>query len=159
MLRSSSINSTSAARLVKKAAPILAKKRWPYFRAQFNPRLPRIVTRSAPHKLASVPLRISRVVFARFPSLTRVFLPLLFVSCLAACATKQAPEIQTQIVYPVLPQTTCLDNPVLSPAPSDTELAVYTRKRFDAGEDCRTRLKAVHDKAAQWPRGQSNVGN
>lgn len=57
------------------------------------------------------------------------------------------------LVYPALPATTCAAKPQAPAADaSDNDLAAYTRARFDAGDDCRAKLGAVHDTQASWPK-------
>lgn len=74
----------------------------------------------------------------------------------AACAGKgqQQPlaEQNSRMIYPDLPPTICQD----APAPplldaSDNEWAAYKWTDHQAGQDCREKLKAVHDTKAKWP--------
>jgi hypothetical protein len=84
-----------------------------------------------------------------------LLLSLLFVG---GCAGNQPsrpslPEQNTRLVFPVLPQTTCAD----SPAPpaldaTDNEWAGWKARDHDAGQDCRDKLKAIHDVQSKWPR-------
>lgn len=84
---------------------------------------------------------------------TPKFAPLLLLSALSltACATSQPAQVISQIVYPALPDTTCKPNPT-PPADftSDKAIADYTRERFDAGDDCRDKLAAVHSVVDGW---------
>lgn len=62
------------------------------------------------------------------------------------------PETRDVPVFPVLPQTTCADEPNAPPADaSDKAVVAYFEAVRLAGVDCRTRLNAVHDAAAAWP--------
>jgi hypothetical protein len=77
-----------------------------------------------------------------------VVLPVLLA---AACAS---PPVQTatRLVYPALPVTLC----ARLPAPpkleaSDNDWARYKQARDAAGDDCRSKLDAVHVLVKEWP--------
>ena len=71
---------------------------------------------------------------------------------LAGCNGPQ-PEIVTRIVHPMLPPTLCARAPAPPKlAASDNDWAAYKQARDAAGDDCRSKLDAVHAAVSGWPR-------
>lgn len=78
---------------------------------------------------------------------------------LTACAAKRpAPQIEVRVVYPALPQTTCLGEPGVPPKGADDNTVTnYFERVRVAGADCRSRLQEIHKTQGGWPQLQAPV--
>lgn len=58
-------------------------------------------------------------------------------------------------VYPVVPldDLTCADEPAVPPVvKTEVQAGLWTNGLLDAGDDCRKKLRIIHDIVSKWPK-------
>ncbi len=71
----------------------------------------------------------------------------------AACSPSPEPQIQTRLIYPLLPPTVCARKPAAPAVEADDRAwALYKKADSDAGDDCRDRLDAVDAVVKNWTK-------